>query len=134
MRKLTALIMAVAAIPGLAMASAQGPSVKTQPQTSIAAPIGDVEPASGVVRVAVAPTTIPAGQTLPEHVSPTERYVYVVSGRVRVTNLVTGEGQDVSPGEMAVETQGHLHVAAALDGLPASVLLIDGATLGLGQR
>jgi hypothetical protein len=48
---------------------------------------------------------------------------------------VTGEKQEISPGEMAMETEGHWHVATALDGLPADVLLIDGADLaGMGVQ
>ena len=134
MKKFTVAIIALAAVPGLAFASVQGAMGSARPSASISAPIGDAEPASATVRVAVAPTTIAAGEALPEHSNATERYIYVVSGRVRVSNLVTGVDQDVSPGEMAVETQGHIHVARALDGLPASVLLIDWSSLGLQQR
>jgi len=42
---------------------------------------------------------------------------------------VTGDEREVSPGEMAVETEGQWHVATALDGQPADILLIDGAAM-----
>jgi len=133
MKKFTVLILALVATPGLALASAQGPARSERPQASISAPLENAAPADGKVRMEVSQTTIPAGQALPEHRNPTLRYIYVVSGRVRVSNLVTGVDQDVSPGEMAVETEGHWHVATALDGLPADILLIDGAALGQAQ-
>lgn len=130
MKKLTVLVLALIATPSLALASVQGPSLSARPQASIAGPIEASAPADGTVRMEVSQTTIPAGEALPEHRNPTLRYIYVVSGRVRVSNLVTGVEQDVNPGEMAVETEGHWHVAKALDGLPADILLIDGAALG----
>ncbi|MFN3522047.1 MAG: cupin domain-containing protein [Phenylobacterium sp.] len=126
MRKLTIVVLAAAAIPTMALASAQAPAVASLAQSRSGEPLAGVLPVSGKVRMAVSQTTIPAGESLPEHVQPTLRYIYVVSGRVRVSNLVTGVDQEISPGEMAVETEGQLHIATALDGLPADILLIEG--------
>ncbi|WP_374571883.1 cupin domain-containing protein [Phenylobacterium sp.] len=129
MRILTIAVLAAMAAPTMALASAEAPAVTSLGPARAAAPLAEALPTNGKVRMAVAKTTIPAGESLPEHMQPTLRYIYVVSGRVRVSNLVTGEAQEIGPGQMAAETKGQLHVATALDGLPADVLLIDGAAV-----
>lgn len=129
MKFLTFAIVAAIALPRAALASTSGHGQATSPLSSLASLTAPTTalPTEGKVRMAVSQTTIPAGESLPEHVQPTLRYIYVVSGRVRVSNLVTGEQQEINPGEMAVEAEGQLHIATALDGLPADILLIDGA-------
>lgn len=136
MRILTIAIFAAAlSAPAMGMAATRGPALSAPAATDFSAPASATAPAEGVVRMALAPTTIPAGESLPEHMTPTVRYVFVLSGRVRVSNLVTGEDQEVSPGQLAVETEGHWHVATALDGQPANILLIDGSDLaGMGLQ
>jgi len=128
MRNLTIIALAAALLPGLALASATGPAGPVGQKPAFAASAaGDDAPADGKVRVAASQTVIPANGAMPEHVQATARYILVVSGRVRVSNLDTGHEQDISPGEMAMEPEGQRHVARALDGEPASVLLIEGA-------
>lgn len=129
MRKLTIVALAAAALPTMALASVQTPATASLAQAQASEPLVEALPTSGKVRMAVSQTTIPAGESLAEHMAPTLRYIYVVSGRVRVSNLVTGDEREVSPGEMAVETEGQWHVATALDGQPADILLIDGAAM-----
>lgn len=129
MRFLTIAALVAVSLPTMALASAQTPAVASLAPANAAEPLVDQLPVNGKVRMAVSQTTIPAGESLPEHMAPTLRYIYVVSGRVRVSNLVTGDEQDVAPGEMAVETQGQWHVATALDGQPADILLIDGSAM-----
>jgi quercetin dioxygenase-like cupin family protein len=127
--KFLTLIAMVAVLPSTALASAPGPAATSLASARAAEPLAQGLPEEGKVRMAVSQTTIPAGESLPEHMAPTLRYIYVVSGRVRVSNLVTGAEQEVSPGEMAVETEGEWHIATALDGQPADILLIDGSAM-----
>lgn len=129
MRFLTIAVLAAVSLPTMTLASTQTPALTTLAPANASEPLVDQLPVNGKVRMAVSQTTIPAGESLPEHMQPTLRYIYVVSGRVRVSNLVTGDQQDVAPGQMAVETQGQWHVATALDGMPADILLIDGSAM-----
>lgn len=127
MRNLTIIALAAAMLPGLALASASGPAGLASPKAAFTAPAAEEDaPAEGKVRVAASQTVIPANGAMPEHVQSTARYILVVSGRVRVSNLDTGAEQDAAPGEMVMEPEGQRHIAHALDGEPASVLLIEG--------
>lgn len=127
MRNLTIIALAAFVAPSLAFASAAGPATLARPAAGFEAPAAEPQPAEGKVLVAASQAVIPANGSLPEHVQPTARYIYVVSGRVRVSNLDTGHEQEIGSGEMAIEAEGQRHVAHALDGAPASVLLIEGA-------
>lgn len=69
--------------------------------------------------------TLPPGGELPEHRQAGERYLYVVAGRLKVANLVTGEEQVVEAGKMAAEQPGDWHVAVALGAEPTTFYVID---------
>lgn len=81
--------------------------------------------AGGAVRVAMRQETLPPGGSLAEHRPSGERYLYVVTGRLKVSNLVTGEEQVVEAGKMAAEQPGDWHVAMALGAQPATFYVID---------
>lgn len=83
------------------------------------------DPQAGAVRVAMRQETLPPGGSLPEHRQVGERYLYVVAGRLKVSNLVTGEEQVVEAGKMAAEQPGDWHVAVALGAQPATFYVID---------
>lgn len=138
MRKLTLAVFSLsAAIPGLALAgSAQAaaslpsaPSIST-PSMSLTLP--QEEPAEGEkVRMTVVRATLAPGESLPDNARTALRYIYVQSGRLQVSNLVTGAEQEVVAGEFAVESAGQWHTGKAMGSEPAEVLLIEQAPAGL---
>ena len=60
-----------------------------------------------------------------EHRQSGERYLYVVSGQLKVSDLVTGEEQLVEAGKMAAEQPGDWHAAQAVGAAPAVFYVID---------
>lgn len=131
MRKTTAAALAVFLFPGLAyaapVASRLGPAA---PSPDPAPAVGDAAPApapaaDGAVRIAMRKETLPPGGQLPEHRSAGERYLYVVAGELKVSDLVTGEEQLVEAGKMAAEHPGDWHVAKAMGREPVTLYVID---------
>jgi quercetin dioxygenase-like cupin family protein len=94
------------------------------PRAASVAPAAEPAP-RGAVRVAMRQLTLLPGGELPEHRQSGERYLYVVAGRLKVSNLVTGEEQVVEAGKMAAEQPGDWHVAVALGAEPATFYVID---------
>ncbi|MBA4792063.1 cupin domain-containing protein [Phenylobacterium sp.] len=139
MRKLTLAAFALsAAIPGLAFAGVAqaAATLPTPPSTAVPA-MGlalpqDDEPAQGEkVRMTVVRATLAPGESLPDNARTALRYIYVQSGRLQVSNLVTGAEQEVVAGEFAVESAGQWHTGRAMGSEPAEVLLIEQAPAGL---
>ncbi len=139
MRKLTLAALALsAAIPGLAIAGG-AEAAATLPSPPSAAPSAlsfalpqDEEPAEGEkVRMTVVRATLAPGESLPDNARTALRYIYVQSGRLQVSNLVTGAEQEVAAGEFAVESAGQWHTGRAMGSEPAEVLLIEQAPAGL---
>ena len=133
MRKLTLIGLIAATLPGLAFA-APSPSpameaVHTSP-LSLALPQDD-EPKGDKVRMTVVQATLAPGESLPDNTRTALRYIYVKSGRLQVSNLVTGDRQDVEAGEFAVESAGQWHTGKAMGAEPAEVLLIEQAPADL---
>lgn len=134
MRKLTLIGLLAATLPGLAFAAPSPPpaldTVQTSP-LSLALP-QDEEPAKGEkVRMTVVQATLAPGESLPDNARTALRYIYVKSGRLQVSNLVTGDRQDVEAGEFAVESAGQWHTGKAMGAEPAEVLLIEQAPADL---
>lgn len=139
MRKLTLAVVALsAAIPGFAAAgSAEAaatlpttPGV-TAPAMSLALPQDDAPAQGEKVRMSVVRATLAPGESLPDNARTALRYIYVQSGRLQVSNLVTGAEQEVVAGEFAVESAGQWHTGKAMGSEPAEVLLIEQAPAGL---
>lgn len=134
MRKLILVSMLAATLPGLAMAApSAGPALNAQPSSplSLALPQDD-EPGQGdKVRMTVVQTTLAPGESLPDNARTALRYIYVKSGRLQVSNLVTGDRQDVEAGEFAVESAGQWHTGKAMGAEPAEILLIEQAPADL---
>ncbi len=87
----------------------------------------------GPVAVTVSRTDLPAGGVLPIHRHPYPRYAYVLSGRLQAVNLDTGATSELKAGEFTVDPIDQWHKAWALDGQPASLLIIDQAPPGQGN-
>jgi quercetin dioxygenase-like cupin family protein len=84
----------------------------------------------GPLRVTVSQTVIPAHGALPVHKHPYPRYVYVLAGRVRVTNLVTGQAFELKAGDMTIDPVDQWHKAEALGDGPARLVAVDQAPPG----
>lgn len=77
--------------------------------------------------------TIPAGTALPVHKHPYQRYGFVESGRIRVSNLDTGTAVEYGPGETIIEARGQWHTGQALGDAPVVLLVIDQTPPGAGN-
>lgn len=130
MRKLTLFGVLAAVLPGLAFAApSPPPSMDARPiaPLSFALPQDDEPDQGDKVRMTVIQTTLAPGESLPENARTALRYIYVKSGRLQVSNLVTGDRQDVEAGEFAVESAGQWHTGLAVGVEPVEVLLIEQA-------
>jgi quercetin dioxygenase-like cupin family protein len=116
---IAAAAFAVLVVPGLASAAPVASVLAAPSAPSQAAP------AAGSVRIAMHRETLAPGGKLAEHRPEGERYLFVLSGRLKVSDLVTGEEQVVEAGKMAAEQPGDWHVAQALGGDPVTLYVID---------
>jgi len=133
MRKLTLVGLIAATLPGLAFAAPSPPPAMEAARTSplsLSLPQDD-EPKGDKVRMTVVQATLAPGESLPDNARTALRYIYVKSGRLQVSNLVTGDQQDVEAGEFAVESAGQWHTGKAMGAEPAEVLLIEQAPADL---
>ncbi|MDP1872926.1 cupin domain-containing protein [Phenylobacterium sp.] len=134
MRKLTLIGLLAATLPGLAFAAPSPPRAMDAVQTSplsLALPQDD-EPGQGdKVRMTVVQATLAPGESVPDNARTALRYIYVKSGRLQVSNLVTGDRQDVEAGEFAVEAAGQWHTGKAIGVEPVEILLIEQAPADL---
>jgi quercetin dioxygenase-like cupin family protein len=134
-----ALPAAVAALACAASATAQ-PAPSAAPSAApVTTALKRVEATSsgqpivmpkGPLRVTVSETTIPPHGSLPVHKHPYPRYVYVLSGRVRVTNLDTGQAAEFKAGDMTIDPIGQWHKAQALGEEGARLITVDQAPPG----
>ncbi len=130
MRKLTSALSAlILATPGTVLAAPSAPQLRAPtPSLSLALPEAQDPPQGDKVRMTVLQTTLAPGESLPQNARTALRYIYVKSGRLQVSNLVTGDEQEVVAGEFAVESAGQWHTGRALGGEPTEVLLIEQAS------
>ncbi|MGQ3015692.1 cupin domain-containing protein [Phenylobacterium sp.] len=133
MRKLTLIGLFAATLPGLAFAApSQPPALETARTSPLSLSLPqDDEPKGEKVRMTVVQATLAPGESLPDNARTALRYIYVKSGRLQVSNLVTGDQQDVEAGEFAVESAGQWHTGKAMGAEPAEVLLIEQAPADL---
>ena len=124
MRFFTAAALAVCIGPAPAFAATQTSALSAPLPRAAPAPTAEEAPGASV-RVAMRQQTLPPGGKLPEHRQMGERYLYVVAGRLKVSNLVTGEEQVVGAGKMAAEQPGDWHAVVALGAEPATFYVID---------
>lgn len=128
---LAALAVCVSSAPAFAAprtTTLSAPSPVSAPAPSDAPP----EAATDAVRIGMRQETLPPGGRIAEHRQAGERYLYVVSGQLKVSNLVTGEEQLVGAGKMAAEHPGDWHVAEVVGAEPVTVYVIDRAPADSG--
>jgi quercetin dioxygenase-like cupin family protein len=68
---------------------------------------------------------IAPGAKLPEHEHNAQRYGYLMSGRLRITNTDTGKSVEFKPGDFIVESRGQWHKAESIGTEPIKLLVID---------
>lgn len=124
-------VLAAALLAGASAAAAQPAPVTTPLKSLDATSAGQpVVMPQGPLRVTVSETTIPAHGALPAHKHPYPRYVYVLAGRVRVTNLVSGQILELKAGDMTIDPVDQWHTAEALGDQPARLIAVDSAPPG----
>jgi quercetin dioxygenase-like cupin family protein len=84
----------------------------------IVLPQGNVQLITSIYEIA-------PGAKLPEHEHNSQRYGYVLSGRLRVTNTETGKSDEFKPGDFIVEARGQWHKAENIGTEPTKLLVID---------
>ena len=124
-----ALILALALAAGSAAAqpAAVSKPISVQQKTLSGQPIALPQ---GPVEVTFSETVVPPGGAIAPHKHPYPRYAYVVSGRLKVTNLVTGTVAEVKAGDLAIDAIDQWHEAAVVGDEPVRMLVIDQAPPG----
>ena len=120
MKTVAIAALALLAAPSLALAAAP-----IAPH-SIAGVAADPK-LEGKVQVIMSQKRLAAGEVLEEHRQPFVRHLFVVTGQLKVSNLVTGQEQLVSAGDVAIEAAGDWHIAKAVGEGPVELFIIDQA-------
>lgn len=124
--KRLALAAALAATPALAQPTPTAPPVTIDATLSgqpIRAPAGDL-------RVTISQVQLPVGGRLPAHKHPYPRVAHVVSGRLKVVNLDTGQVREAKAGDWMVDAVDQWHEAVVLGDEPVRLMTIDQAPPG----
>ncbi len=79
----------------------------------------------GPVQLTVSRVTIPAGGGLPVHKHPFQRFGYVESGSIRVTNADTGHVIEYRAGQVIVEGRDQWHSGLVVGDQPVLLLVFD---------
>lgn len=90
-----------------------------------------IRPAAGVVRYTITQGVIPVGGGVAPHKHPYPRLVNVLAGRLRVTNLDTGDVRELKPGDWLVDAVEQWHETAVVGTEPVRLLTIDQAPPGV---
>ena len=123
--------LALAAALIATAATAQVPPPAGAPVTIDATLTGQpLRAPAGDLRVTVTQTVLPPGGRLAAHKHPYPRVVNLLAGRLRVTNLDTGQVRELTAGDWVVDAVDQWHEAVALGDEPARVLTVDQAPPG----
>jgi quercetin dioxygenase-like cupin family protein len=121
-----ALMLAALAAP----AAAQPVTIGT-PVTVDATLSGQpIRPPAGDLRVTITQVELPAGGKLAAHKHPYPRLVQVLSGRLEIRNLDTGQTREAKAGDWMVDAVEQWHEAVVLGDQPARLMTIDHAPPG----
>jgi quercetin dioxygenase-like cupin family protein len=112
-------------------AAAQVPPAPGKPVTIDATLSGQpIRAAPGDLRVTVTQSVIPVGGRLPVHKHPYPRLVNVLAGRLKITNLDTGQVRDAVAGDWMVDAVDQWHEAVVVGDEPVRLMAIDQAPPG----
>ncbi|HKP79228.1 MAG TPA: cupin domain-containing protein [Phenylobacterium sp.] len=121
-------LLAILSLASAAAAQAPSPG---RPVTIDATLSGQpIRAPAGELRVTITQSLIPVGGRLPAHKHPYPRLVNVLAGRLRVTNLETGQVRDVAAGDWLVDAVDQWHEAVVVGDEPVRLMLIDQAPAG----
>jgi len=125
------------ALPTLALlltaapAVAQVPPTPGKPVTLDATLSGQpIQAPQGPLRVTVTQAVIPTGGRLPAHKHPYPRVVAILAGRLKITNLDTGQVREAVAGDWMVDAVDQWHEAEVVGEEPARLMTIDQAPPG----
>ncbi|TAJ70986.1 MAG: cupin domain-containing protein [Phenylobacterium sp.] len=112
-------------------AAAQVPPPPGKPVTIDATLSGQpIRAPEGALRVVITQTVIPAGGRLPVHKHPYPRVVNLLAGRLKITNLDTGEAREAVAGDWMVDAVDQWHEAQVIGDEPARLMTVDQAPPG----
>ena len=130
-RTMSLLAALAAAAPAVAQAPAPETTVMlTVKQTSVGQPI--LLP-PGPVEVTASETLVPPHGRIPPHKHPYPRYVYVVEGRLKVTDDDTGQTYEIKAGQASIDPIGQWHEAEAQGDGPARLIVLDQTPPGVSN-
>ena len=89
-----------------------------------------IRPPSGDLRVTITQVELPAGGKLAAHKHPYPRLVQVLSGRLEIRNLDTGQTREAKAGDWMVDAVEQWHEAVVLGDQPVRLTTIDQAPPG----
>jgi len=89
-----------------------------------------IRPPQGEVRITITQGVIPVGGGIPAHKHPYPRLVNVLAGRMKVTNLDTGEVREIKAGDWLVDAVEQWHQTEVVGNEPVRLLTIDEAPPG----
>lgn len=133
-RRAAVLALAGACLAGAARA--EGDRIAEPGQTAALAATSSGQPIvapPGPLQVTASIIEIGAGQATAEHQHPYPRLGYVLSGRLEVVNLDTGQTKVLETGQFTADPIGQWHLGRALDGKPVRLLVIDETPPGKGN-
>lgn len=84
----------------------------------------------GAVEVKASRVVMPVGTELAPHKHPWPRYVAIQSGRLSVSNEVTGVTREFGPGDFLVEAIDQWHTGKVVGDQPVLLVVIDQAPPG----
>ncbi|HSV01913.1 MAG TPA: cupin domain-containing protein [Phenylobacterium sp.] len=133
-RQTIAILAGAVALAGAAAAQAPPKPVTTTLKTLSATSAGQpIVLPPGPVQATVSETTVPPHGQIAPHKHPYPRYVYVLAGRVRVINLVTGQTYELKAGDMSLDPVDQWHKAEALGDGPARLIALDQTPPGVSN-
>jgi quercetin dioxygenase-like cupin family protein len=119
------LVLAVFASPAAALDPGQPIVVTPLASTNVTAAGQPIVLPQKDARVIVSQFDIAPGATLPVHKHPSPRYAYVLAGKLKVTNVETGESNTYKTGDFIVEMMGLWHQGANVGTEPVKLIVID---------
>lgn len=87
----------------------------------------------GPLRITLSEVVVPVGGALPVHKHPFQRYGYVVSGRLLITNLDTGKSFEARTGDLVMDPVDQWHAATVVGSEPVHLLTFDQAPPGVSN-
>ena len=124
---LAAALLILATAPPANAEAIQTDAVKVNPllTTTVTTSGQPIVLPKGNIQLITSIYEVQPGARMPEHEHNSQRYGYVLSGRLRITNTETGKSDEFKPGDFIVESRGQWHKAESVGVEPVKLLVID---------